>query len=76
MENSGFRAFPNLWNVTPLFPSSPAMFLSDVLYKGGDGSLGDDCEKCFKGLPTLYSSGSQSFLVALENLVAEIPPSI
>lgn len=68
MENSGFRAFPNLWNVTPLFPSSPAVFLSDILYNGGDGSLGDDCEKCFKGAAYIvfirvskFLSGSREF---------------
>lgn len=61
MENSGFRAFPNLWNVTPLFPSSPAVFLSDILYKGGDGSLGDDCEKCFKWAAYIVFIGVSKF---------------
>lgn len=56
MENSGFRAFSNLWNINPLIPSSPAAFLSDILCNGGDGSLGEHCEKCFAVLGTTVRS--------------------
>lgn len=77
MENSGFRAFPNLWNVTPVyFPPPQLCFCQIYFIREGMAVWGTTVRSVLKGLPTLYSSGSQSFLVALENLVAEIPPSI